>query len=547
MNGKNGAAKHWMEQIAMAAARFPVAMLLTLFNTFFVWWAVDDGPESRWLVLAASGMAIPLSIASRLIVEKITWKRGFAHFLQALSFALFIALAAWFDGMSPREHFAWTYMLSLAAVWAFAAWAKGFRGESGTVVSSLAFGGFIGGIAALGVGCGTSLILVALNVLFDAGFGNAFAVAWGSAVFTVGLGFAIAYAPKNEPFACPKAWKALVGFLAFPIFLVFLAVLLVYALKCAVTVSLPDGEVNWLVGSATALWLIIHPLVAVFKGRIYTGFRRVGPWCMAPLIVLQAVAVAIRINAYGLTPARYASVLLVVFAAIHILATAIRPSFADGPGFLLFSAMALFAGLSPWNVVDFGVDGQVKRLESFAERRRNGEEFDEAERWAIMDSWDFVHGYDRVGNHWETRVVKNPGKEQAALMAEFEKEWGFKYLERPFGPSSRRIDAPCHWVMLCRGPEKPIWISGFSRMEKVSFASDGGRVFAKTRRAGGPGIDITDAVKARMKEVDDSQDFVADTPDGCRVVAESIDICVTGGGDDAEIASASGDGWLLLR
>ncbi|MCR5415157.1 MAG: hypothetical protein K6F50_10590, partial [Kiritimatiellae bacterium] len=93
MKDRTVESKPWEEQIADAAARFPVAMLLTLLNTFFVWLAVDGGSESRFLILAASGLAIPLSIASRLIVEKITWKRGVAHFLQVLSFGAFIALS----------------------------------------------------------------------------------------------------------------------------------------------------------------------------------------------------------------------------------------------------------------------------------------------------------------------------------------------------------------------------------------------------------------------------------------------------------------------
>lgn len=543
MKDRTVESKPWEEQIADAAARFPVAMLLTLLNTFFVWLAVDGGSESRFLILAASGLAIPLSIASRLIVEKITRKRGVAHFLQVLSFGAFIALSVWFDGIVPREHFAWTYMLSLGAAWALAAWAQGLKRGKEALASSLAFGGFIGGMAAFGVGCGASLILGTLNMLFDAGFTEAFAVAWGSAVFTVGLGFAIAYALKEEPFVAPKAWKVLVGFIAFPVSLVFLAVLLAYALKCAVTASLPNGEINWLVGSATLLWLLMHPLLAVFEGRIFTVFRRVGPWCMAPLIALQAVAVAIRINAYGLTPMRYASVLLVVFAALYVIATAIRPTFADRSGLLFVAAMALFAGLSPWNVVDFGVEGQVKRLASFAERRDKGEKFDEAARFAIMDSWDFVKGYERVGNHWDTRRMAGFREGMESRDAEFEKEWGFKHLDR-YGRSGGWHER--HWGLYSALPN-PIAIAGFSTMEKVSFRSENGKVFARSGRSGALAIDITDHVKAKMKETGDPKEFSIDLPGGGRIVVENINVYFKEDGEGVRIASAWGEGFAFGR
>ena len=109
----------------------------------------------------------------------------------------------------------------------------------------------------------------------------------------------------------PKAMKLVLSCIAVPLLLVYAAILYSYAAKILITWELPKGGVAYLVtafgGAGMMAYLASYPL------HREPGVLRVfGRWFFPILLVplaLFAVAIGVRIHAYGVTEERYAILL----------------------------------------------------------------------------------------------------------------------------------------------------------------------------------------------------------------------------------------------
>jgi len=336
-------------------------------------------------------------------------------------------------------HLAYSYYLTLAAFVALTAIAIGWRQSAERAFPCAVFAGILGGSAAIAVGGGFSLVLVAVEKLFGVRIsGDVYGTIWGGAWATVGTLFFLAYATRREPFEFPKAWKVLFVYVTLPIYLLLLAVLWAYLGKCAVTWSLPNGQINWLVTLSASMWMFLHLLLGGIDTGFVRVFRRFGALLVVPLVGLQVCALQIRIAQYGLSPSRYASVLFVVFALVFAALSLVRSRWATPAAYGFFCALAIFAAHSRWNIVDTGVRSQLARLEAFRARLVAGEKFDRETRYAIMGAWEFTGDYTftngvyRYRNNWHDRDER------------FKKEWGFDFVGKYCRGSSSKEEERKH-------------------------------------------------------------------------------------------------------
>lgn len=179
--------------------RFPTASLLALANAYFVGWATCAAKASKQgatACLMASGIGIVLSALSGLVAERGRAGRSplpstvcplpiprWHLLLQAGAMAAAGWFAWWFMRYDIFEpHFCWSYFLTLGALAALTAVAHGWRQTAERVFPCAAFAGVLGGTAAVAVGGGFSLVLVAVEKLFGANVsGNVYGTLWGSA------------------------------------------------------------------------------------------------------------------------------------------------------------------------------------------------------------------------------------------------------------------------------------------------------------------------------------------------------------------------------
>lgn len=413
--------------------RFPIAGALALLNIIFsnalVYRSFGEEKIGEACLLA-SMMSIGLSVMFGLFYEAGFVKRGVAYGLQALSFVFFIAAAcAFYEWVDYNEVFIYPYALTFAAVAALSLFAlSSSREEPRDVVPMAVFSVMTAGVAALVFALGVSLVFFAVHELLELKISSkAYAALWLSSVSSLFVIFALAYGTKKERFNSPKIWKVLVGYVAFPVYLLLTAVMLVFCLKCAAKWSIPNGEVNLLVIVSSALWMAFRYLTAIYEDKAFRIFNRWGSLLIFPQILLQGIALWIRIDNYGLTPARYLSVVFAIFMAIVAIGVFFGNRFSGRVVFLIAAVIALAISYGPLNVVDFTVKSQIAKYEEFKARKIAGGKFDEAARKAIMGTWEYIGSYEK--SSWRY-VPKKDRKFSEEDLKQFEKEWGFKFVNK---------------------------------------------------------------------------------------------------------------------
>ena len=422
--------------------RFPIAGALIILNIIFSYAVTHDlfGEEKiGGACLLASMMSIGLSVMFGLFYEAGFVKRGVAYGLQALSFVFFIASAcAFYEWIDYKEVFVYPYALTFVAIATLSLFAlSSSREEPRDVVPMAAFSVMTAGVAALVFAFGVSLVFLAVQELLELKISpKAYAALWLSSVSSLFVIFALAYGTKKERFHSPKVWKVLVGYVAFPVYLLLTAVMLVFCLKCAAKWSIPNGEVNLLVIVSSALWMAFRYITAIYEDKAFRIFNRWGSLLILPQILLQGIALWIRIDNYGLTPARYLSVVFAIFMAIVAIGVFFGSRFSGRVVFLTAAAFALAISYGPLNVVDFTVKSQIAKYEEFKARKIAGEKFDEATRNAIMGTWEYIGSYEKSSWRYVSKKDKNFGEEG---LKRFEKEWGFKFVNK----YARRYSGQC--------------------------------------------------------------------------------------------------------
>ena len=413
---KNTVIKNVWRTVSAVALRFPAAFLLGVCNIALICWATQAGDIASKVpcsLLYASGLAIVASASAQLAGERLGCRRVGSLGLQIASIAVF-ALLSWrfIDCVKFEQHFIVSYYLTLVALVCVLAWLLGFCQRRVNVFTLVLFAGVMSLAAAFCTGAGMSLVLIAVEKLFSVNIhSHIYATVWGGSFAFVGAEFFLAYSTRREGFVPPKAFKVLLVYVAFPIYLVLLAVLWVYFAKCAISWSLPNGQINWLVSLAAAFWMFFHFALAPFQAKITGVFLRFGALALLPPIALQIVALAIRINMYGLTPARYGSILFVVFCLAFSTLSLVRAGRLAEHAYLVLAAIAIFAAHSPWNVVDIGVAAQHRRIEMLYREAglfKDGKidpagadaQLTEAAKRAISEAARFLSPYDRVDGHY---------------------------------------------------------------------------------------------------------------------------------------------------
>ena len=408
--------------------RFPIAGALAVLNIIFScklsYAFLEDDKKIAGSCLLASIMSIGLSVLAGLFYEARKFRRGVAYGLQALSFIFFIGFAyVFYHWIDYNEVFFYPYFLTVFAIAALSLFVlSSSREEPRDVVPMGVFSLMTAGVASLVFAIGVSFVFFAIHELLEFKISSdTYKALWLSSLSSLFVVFTIAYGTKKERFISPKVWKVLVGYVAFPIYLILTCVMLAFCLKCAAKWSIPDGEVNRLVIVSSVLWMAFRYLTAVYDGRVFRLFNRFGSILLFPQVILQGLALWIRIDNYGFTPARYLSLAFALFMAIVAIGVFWEKRFSGRVVFLTAAAFALTLSYGPLNVVDFSVRSQIAKYEEFKARKIAGEKFDEPTKNAIMGTWEYIGGYEK--SNW--RYI--PKKNEEGLN-KFEKEWGFKFV-----------------------------------------------------------------------------------------------------------------------
>lgn len=390
-----------------------------------------------------------------------------------------------------------------------------FEQEEKLVVPNLIVSEVIAGISAGCVCAGlfiiryaVDLLLIKFNSLADTLVNSAIiAVTW----MIVYAGIYVASITKSkEEITCPKAFKVIFLFILLPLYLALLLVLYGYFAKCLFTLSMPSGKINWFVSFATAFYLVFYFSVRQFEEKAANFFCKRGAVILIPLIVIQCLAFGIRINAYGFTPSRYASLLYILFSMIFVTLSFVKGGKWMSAAFPLFAGLCLFATITPMNLADVPQRNQYARIDRIYKKagllidgkydiQNAAKKLEPAQKAQIVDSYDAIVGSEskirRDGWPAKDKVSDDVNKEK------FEKLFGFAYSKKYGKEPTEEIFYRFNFDY---DKEFPVNIQKYSELYRITNVNDADKKIVITW-ADDRKTDITQEIMDLLKEVDEEE------------------------------------------
>lgn len=349
-------------RIMIGAARFPVtfgwcALLFLVFS-----WAVFLEEDHAFLYpLEAAGFAgAALSVVFALAAER----SGRYSWTPWLSVTLAGGVYRVYPPDFPLAYLWMTaggMVLGCLAVSLYLLWTR----ERGGSLFPFVLTGMMKSVgAALLFGLSLTLCFTALRTLLVSSLSfDWYFVIWHAALFLVGVPLFLAWLPSSaEPARLPPLLRQLTLRLLLPVYGMLLAILLCYVGTITAAWDMPVGEMNWFASLAVLGYAFFY---FTLSGDTFRARRRLfllGALLLIPIVAAQLVGVYIRLDAYGATPARYASLFCTFFGILVLLTGAAGKSVR----FLYPTAAVLIflATMSPWNLIDLPMRDQQYRIQT---------------------------------------------------------------------------------------------------------------------------------------------------------------------------------------
>lgn len=222
---------------------------------------------------------------------------------------------------------------------------------------------FISNIFSSVIYAGISVCLFAVYFLIYS-FVDFYKIVTISAFIIEGLFFTIlflSYVPgKDEELEVPEIYRVIIHKGLFFTYLGLIAILYLYILKIIITWKMPVGQLNWFGCFALLFYVFFYLTLEESDGKFQALFKRFGGLLMLPILAIQSYAIFIRVSAYGLTMARYISILLIVAAVSFIVSSIAK--FDIRYCFVFASALVLIATCTNLNIYDVPNRMQENRL-----------------------------------------------------------------------------------------------------------------------------------------------------------------------------------------
>ncbi|MGE5380186.1 MAG: DUF4153 domain-containing protein, partial [Methylocystaceae bacterium] len=161
-----------------------------------------------------------------------------------------------------------------------------------------------------------------------------------------------------------RALEILISYIAIPLLFAYTLVLAAYFVKILVTMKWPSGQLGVMVLAYSAAGLIIYVLASQLKNRFASWYRLVFPKVLIPVVIMQLVSVAIRLNAYGVTESRYYVALFGIFSLVSGIVLSFVPVSKNGIIALLAAGFAIFSVIPPVDAFTVSRVSQISRLEN---------------------------------------------------------------------------------------------------------------------------------------------------------------------------------------
>lgn len=163
----------------------------------------------------------------------------------------------------------------------------------------------------------------------------------------------------------PKFLEILVSYIAIPLFSVYTLVLFAYFIKILVSLNWPSGQLGPMVLAYSAVGIFLFILSSLLENRFAYWYRLLFPKVLIPVVILQMIAVWIRLDAYGITESRYYMALFAIYSIATGVILSLKPRGSNGIVVLLSAAFAVFSILPPVDAFTVSRNSQIHQLEQY--------------------------------------------------------------------------------------------------------------------------------------------------------------------------------------
>jgi hypothetical protein len=250
---------------------------------------------------------------------------------------------------------------------------------------------------------GTMLCIFAFDSLIYK-FSNSYKVYQlvGLAIWSVlFLNLFLAAIPRRElELKIPNIFKTIVMYVALPVYLVLIVILYGYIGKLLANWSFSSGNINWFASFAAAFFVFFAITVEQYKeeNKLARLFIKFGGYIIIPIILIQFMAMYIRVSNYGLTFPRYVSIVLSSIALLFSIVSVIRGGKYSKHMLVVIMCATLLLTITPLNAIDVPIRNQTNRLVNVLDKNNmiqsgnivHQSSVSEKDKKKITDSYQYI-------------------------------------------------------------------------------------------------------------------------------------------------------------
>lgn len=358
--------------------RFPITIFFTTLTTvlliIYTWADRQTTVEILTRLAMVSALAVPMTLSFALAIERKKWSQAVEYGSYALALC---ALVLYYFFLLPElgmlpitRYLAVTIALYLAFLFVPYFFNRpGFELYVIKVITRFLVTAIYS--AVLFAGLAITLLTIDLLLGIDVSFtfySNVWLVVAGifaPCFFLAGLPAA---GEDMEAVTYPSLLKILLLYIVMPIILTYTSILYIYFLKTLVTFAWPEGTVShlvlWFSVFSAGVIFLIYPMVR--DNRFVKFFASWFPKLVLPAILVMFMAIAVRINAYGVTENRYFVVALGLWVFGIMLYFSLTKHFRNIILPVSLALVALLTVVGPWSAYSISRSSQNARFEALA-------------------------------------------------------------------------------------------------------------------------------------------------------------------------------------
>lgn len=232
-----------------------------------------------------------------------------------------------------------------------------------TFFYKLTMAGLFGLLAALVFDVGMIMLYEAINLLLVTIPNTVLHEALFFGGFVLGPLFALTKVPsdfKIQEWGTSNFLEPLFKFIIIPFILVYTIILYLYFGKCLIQWALPQGQLVYLIISYAFVGIIAHwyAFNDPKSSDLSQFYKKYFAWVLLLPSAMLFFSIYLRVDQYGLTPSRYAVIILGLWIAIYALYTLVSRNIHLRFTTSLLSAFLILSSFGPWGAYQMSVRSQ---------------------------------------------------------------------------------------------------------------------------------------------------------------------------------------------